>query len=105
MSSLADKTKRQFMCRVHIWLAGDRQLRKGRNVRGRPGKRISQRCKIARKETLKDMNNVIMQNLHFPISEYCDESLGVEDPAVVPDSAFSASSSYDVVSVGPESAR
>ena len=39
------------------------------------------------------------------ISEYCDESLGVEDPAVVPDSAFSASSSYDEVSVGPENAR
>ena len=72
---------------------------------GRHGKREDpQRCKMARKETLKDMT-VIMQSLHFSISEYCDESLGVEDPAVLPDSAFSASSSYDVVSVGPESAR
>ena len=49
--------------------------------------------------------NGIMQNPLFSISEYCEESLGVEDPAVVPDSAFTASSSYDDVSVGPESAR
>ena len=60
-----------------------------------------QRCG---KNFYQDDNEYMQRPISF-VSEYCDESLGVEDPAVVPDSAFSASSSYDEVSVGPENAR
>ena len=61
-------------------------------------------CSGVGKNFYQDENENMQRPISF-ISEYCDESLGVEDPAVVPDSAFSASSSYDEVSVGPENAR
>ncbi len=69
---------------------------------GAPETDRKHRC--AEAENIKRSRKYI-NRVFFSISEFCDESLGVEDPDVVPDSAFSASSSYDDANVGPHNAR